>query len=175
MRTVELEVPTGVRGAIVDLTAECARFVAGEGDGLLAVFVPHATAGLALIELGAGTEADLQAALDRLLPRDGRYTHRHGPVGHGADHVIPALLTPSIVVPVVDGRPTLGTWQSIALVDRNPDKPSRMGYAMAYRHAAGYFRVPSTYMQAIMYSRVERGIQFPIFVAPSGYHGPLPS
>jgi len=110
---------------LVDLTGECARFVAGEGDGLLTVFVPHATAGLLIMELGAGSDDDLLAALDRLLPRDNRYTHSHGSPGHGADHVLPLLAPPSISVPVADGQLQLGTWQSIALLDTNVDNPRR--------------------------------------------------
>lgn len=112
--------------SVVDLTSEVADFVAEQdGDGLLSVFVPHATAGLALIETGSGSEQDLAAALDRALPRDVRYAHQHGSPGHGADHVLPAFLSPSVVVPVVDGSMTLGTWQSIALVDMNRDNPER--------------------------------------------------
>ena len=94
-------------------------------DGLLTVFVPHATAGLVVVELGAGSEADLLAALERLLPHDDRWRHRHGSPGHGADHVLPLLAPPSLTVPVVDGRMTLGTWQSIALLDPNADNPRR--------------------------------------------------
>lgn len=112
--------------SIVDLTGEMGTFVAEqEGDGLLNIFVPHATAGLALIETGSGSEQDLAAALDRVLPRDVRYAHQHGSPGHGADHVLPAFLSPSVVVPVVEGSPALGTWQSIVLVDLNPDNPQR--------------------------------------------------
>ena len=125
MRTVELRVATGGQRAIHDLTAACAEFVAGEGDGLLNVWVPHATAGLVVIELGSGSEADLMASLDRLLPRDDRWVHAHGSRGHGADHVVPAFLSPSLTVPVVAGRLALGTWQSIALVDPNTDNPER--------------------------------------------------
>ena len=125
MKTTELHVRTGPDRSIVDLTDDCARFVAGEADGLLSVFVAHATAGLALIELGSGSEADLRSTLDRLLPRDDRYTHRHGPVGHGADHIVPAFVSPSLVLPVVGGRLALGTWQSVALLDPNAEKPIR--------------------------------------------------
>jgi secondary thiamine-phosphate synthase enzyme len=89
------------------------------------VFAQHATAGLALVELGAGTEVDVLRALDALLPRDDRWVHRHGARGHGADHVLPALVSPSLTIPVVGGRLALGTWQSIALVDPNPDNPVR--------------------------------------------------
>ena len=125
MKRTELQVATGGRRGLFDLTAECARFVAGEGDGLLTVFVPHATAGLVIMELGAGSEADLLAALDRLLPRDNRYAHSHGSPGHGADHVVPLLAPPSISVPVAGGELQLGTWQSVALLDTNVDNPRR--------------------------------------------------
>jgi secondary thiamine-phosphate synthase enzyme len=111
-----------------DLTAECASFAteaSGGGDGLLHVFVPHATAGVVAMELGAGTEQDLMAALDALLPRDDRWVHRHGSRGHGADHVLPLLVGPSLTVPVIGGRLALGTWQSVALVDPNPDNAER--------------------------------------------------
>jgi secondary thiamine-phosphate synthase enzyme len=124
METAELDIDMS-RRRIADLTDEVARFCAGRGDGLVSVFAPHATAGLALIETGAGSDADLVDALDRLLPRDDRYRHRHGSPGHGADHVLPALVAPSLVVPVRDGRPWLGTWQSIVLVDPNVDNPRR--------------------------------------------------
>jgi len=120
-----LLVRTGSRRGVFDLTGACERFVAGEGDGLLSVFVPHATAGVVIMELGAGSDADLEAALDRLLPRDDRYRHRHGSPGHGADHVLPLLVPPSITVPVVDGRLALGTWQSITLLDPNADNEER--------------------------------------------------
>jgi secondary thiamine-phosphate synthase enzyme len=125
MRSAEFTVHTGERECIVDLTGHAADFVSGLGDGLLTVFVPHATAGLAILELGSGSDIDLLEALGRLLPVDGNYRHRHGAEGHGRSHVMPALIAPSVVVPVVDGRPTLGTWQSLALVDLNIDNPSR--------------------------------------------------
>ena len=127
METRELTIETGHEAALVDLTGECARFLADVGaqDGLLTVFVPHATAGVVVVELGAGTEPDIVAALDRLLPRDARWRHAHGSPGHGADHVLPLLASPSLVVPVIDGRPALGTWQSIALLDPNRDNPRR--------------------------------------------------
>jgi secondary thiamine-phosphate synthase enzyme len=102
-----------------------ADFCAGRGDGLAHVFVPHATAGLALIEVGAGSEHDLEEALRRILPRDDRYRHRHGSPGHGSDHVVPAFLSPSVSVPVLGGAPQLGTWQSLVLVDTNVDNPRR--------------------------------------------------
>jgi secondary thiamine-phosphate synthase enzyme len=123
-----LSVRTGPSRGLHDLTPACEQFVgeaAGGGDGLLNVFVPHATAGLVVIELGSGSEDDLMSALDRLLPRDDRWRHRHGSPGHGADHVVSLLAPPSLTVPVVDGRLGLGTWQSIALLDPNPDNPTR--------------------------------------------------
>jgi secondary thiamine-phosphate synthase enzyme len=95
------------------------------GDGLVHVFVPHATAGVALMELGSGSEPDLAELLGRLLPRDDRYRHRHGSPGHGADHLLPVLVSPSLSIPVEDGRPLLGTWQSVVLVDLNRDNPER--------------------------------------------------
>ena len=111
---------------VLDLTAELRRFAAsGGGDGLVNVFVPHATAGVALVETGSGTEGDLLDALERLLPRDDRYRHSHGSRGHGGDHVMPAFVAPSLSIPVVDGAPALGTWQSLVLVDTNVDNPRR--------------------------------------------------
>jgi secondary thiamine-phosphate synthase enzyme len=121
----QLEIDTGGRRGLFDLTAQCADFVAGEGDGLLVVFAPHATCALVVIELGAGSDSDAMATLDRLLPRDDRWQHRHGSAGHGADHVLPLLASPSLSVPVSDGQLDLGTWQSIALVDPNPDNRRR--------------------------------------------------
>jgi secondary thiamine-phosphate synthase enzyme len=119
------ELDTGGR-RIIDVTDRCARFAAEQGgDGLLHVFLPHATAGLALIETGAGSDADLADHLDVLLPRDDRWRHRHGSAGHGADHVLPALISPSLTVPVDDGLLALGTWQSIVVVDTNEDNPRR--------------------------------------------------
>jgi secondary thiamine-phosphate synthase enzyme len=125
MKTLELSITTGNRSGLFDLTGECAQFVDGEGDGLLNVFVPHATCGLVVMELGAGSDADLVEALGRLLPRDDRWVHGHGSRGHGADHVVPAFAAPSINVPVVGGRLALGTWQSIALLDTNLDNQRR--------------------------------------------------
>lgn len=119
-----IEVRTGTR-RVTDLTGEAGRFVAGRGDGLLHLFVPHATAGLAIFELGAGSERDLDELLDRVFPRDDRYVHRHGSPGHGADHVVPVFVSPSLSVPVLGGGLALGTWQSIALVDTNVDNPDR--------------------------------------------------
>ena len=127
MRTRELSLHTGSEPSLTDLTGACAGFLAevGAGDGLLSVFVPHATAGVVVVELGAGSEEDVRAALERLLPHDDRWRHRHGSLGHGADHVLPLLVSPSLTVPVVAGRMTLGTWQSIALLDPNADNSRR--------------------------------------------------
>jgi secondary thiamine-phosphate synthase enzyme len=119
-----IEVDTA-RRRIVDLTAEMRAFCRGRGDGLCNVFVPHATAGVAVIETGAGSDDDLVDTLERLLPRDDRYRHSHGSRGHGADHVLPGLVSPSVTLPVQDGRPLLGTWQSVVLVDLNRDNPQR--------------------------------------------------
>jgi secondary thiamine-phosphate synthase enzyme len=124
MRTTEIEVDTSVR-RLVDLTADLARFCAGQGDGLVNVLAPHATAGLAVMETGAGSEGDLLGALERLLPRDDRYDHAHGSPGHGADHVLPAVVSPSVTLPVLDGHVAFGTWQSLVLVDLNADNPRR--------------------------------------------------
>ncbi len=125
MITRDLDVDTS-RTRVLDVTDAVARFCreAG-GDGLLDVFVPHATAGVALMETGSGSEGDLVAALERLLPRDDRYTHAHGSAGHGADHLLPALVAPSVVIPVQDGRMRLGTWQRVVVVDLNRDNPRR--------------------------------------------------
>ena len=122
---MELTVRTGSRRGLFDLTGACERFVAGTGDGLLHVFVPHATAGIVLIELGSGSEDDLLVTLDRLLPRDDRWRHRHGSPGHGADHLVSLVAPPYATVPVLGGRLALGTWQSIALLDTNVDNPTR--------------------------------------------------
>jgi secondary thiamine-phosphate synthase enzyme len=125
MRSQTISVRTGERPSVHDLTGECERFVESAGDGLLSVFVPHATAGLAIIETGAGSDSDLLGTLDELLPTDDRWRHRHGSPGHGRDHVLPAVVAPSIVVPVLEGRMQLGTWQSVCLVDTNPDNEMR--------------------------------------------------
>jgi secondary thiamine-phosphate synthase enzyme len=125
MKTTELSIRTGSEPSLTDLTSACVRFVEGEGDGLLSIFVPHATAGVVIVELGAGSDVDMLEALDRLLPRDDRWVHRHGSPGHGADHVLPLLASPSLTVPVVDGTLALGTWQSVALLDPNVDNPTR--------------------------------------------------
>lgn len=124
MDTVELRVETG-SSLVTDLTGDIAAFCRGKGDGLLSVFVPHATAGVALIETGSGTEDDLAETIDRVWPRDVRYTHAHGSRGHGRDHVLPAFVSPSLVLPLLDGRPALGTWQSVVVVDSNVDNRVR--------------------------------------------------
>jgi secondary thiamine-phosphate synthase enzyme len=119
-----IEIDTA-RRRIVDLTDEVRSFCAGHKDGLCNVFVPHATAGVAIIETGAGSDDDLVDTLERLLPRDDRYQHSHGSPGHGADHVLPGLVAPSLTVPVQGGQPLLGTWQSVVLVDLNRDNSRR--------------------------------------------------
>ena len=124
MKTTELSLNTAGR-KLIDLTDEVESFCRAAGDGLVHVFAPHATAGLALIETGAGSEDDFEDLLDRLLPRDDRYRHAHGSPGHGADHLLPAIVSPSLVLPVVDGRVALGTWQHVVLVDLNDDNPRR--------------------------------------------------
>lgn len=116
---------TGRTERVLDITGEASRFCAGRGDGLLHVFVPHATAGIAILETGAGSDDDLLAALADLLPADDRWQHRHGSPGHGRSHVMPGLIPPYATVPVQAGRLLLGTWQSICLVDLNLDNPER--------------------------------------------------
>ncbi len=128
MRSDTFAVHTGGSDTVVDLTDRCARFAreaAGDGDGLLHVFVPHATAGVAVLETGAGSDEDLLAALADLLPADDRWRHRHGTPGHGRSHVLPALVPPYATVPVLAGELALGTWQSICLVDLNVDNADR--------------------------------------------------
>jgi secondary thiamine-phosphate synthase enzyme len=125
MRSDTIQIDTDGRPAVRDITADCGRFLRGAGDGLLSVFVPHATAGLAVIETGAGSEADLISLLDRLAPKDFGWGHGHGSAGHGRDHVLPALVSPSLTLPVIAGTLQLGTWQSICLVDTNVDNPRR--------------------------------------------------
>ncbi|MGK8502817.1 secondary thiamine-phosphate synthase enzyme YjbQ [Nocardia asiatica] len=126
MKSTLLEVRTGHSEVVQDITPQCAAFVrSAGGDGLLHVFVPHATAGIAIMELGARSDDDLLAALRDLLPADDRWRHAHGSRGHGRSHVMPALIAPYATVPVLDGRLALGTWQSIALVDLNVDNPDR--------------------------------------------------
>lgn len=125
MRRVEFHVDTaGTR--VVDLTDRVEAFAGDAGeDGLVHVFVPHATAGIALMETGSGSEADLEATLERLLPRDDRYQHRHGSVGHGGDHLLPVFVSPSLMLPVIGGRLSLGTWQRVVLVDPNRENDVR--------------------------------------------------
>ena len=125
METHTFTVETGHSRGTFDITGEVSAFVSGKGDGLVSVFVPHATAGVAIIEAGAGSDADLMDSIDAILPRDDRYRHRHGAEGHGADHVMPAFVAPSVTIPVEDGRLALGTWQSVLLVDPNLDNPRR--------------------------------------------------
>lgn len=126
MKSAEIVIRTGNRATTVDITAEAAEFCRNEGDGLLHVFAPHATAGLALFETGAGTESDVLGAIDELLPAEpGRWRHEHGTPGHGRDHVLPAFISPSLTIPVERGRMVLGTWQSVVLVDTNVDNPTR--------------------------------------------------
>ena len=124
MDTIELTVRSG-RALVTDLTGEIRQFCSGKGDGLLNVFVPHATAGLAVMETGSGSESDLAGLIDRVLPGDDIYDHRHGSRGHGRDHVLPAVVAPSLSVPVIEGVPAFGTWQSLVLVDSNVDNPER--------------------------------------------------
>jgi secondary thiamine-phosphate synthase enzyme len=128
MESEIIRVRTGTRDTVADITGECAEFArsaSGGGDGLLHVFVPHATAGIALIEVGSGSDADLLSALASLLPADDRWRHAHGSRGHGRSHVMPALVAPYATIPVIGGRLALGTWQSITLVDVNADNPDR--------------------------------------------------
>jgi secondary thiamine-phosphate synthase enzyme len=126
MNTEVFSLSTGDR-RVVDITARVDEFVArvGGSDGLVNVFAPHATAGIALVETGSGTEEDLASTIERLLPRDDIYVHRHGSKGHGGDHVLPAFIAPSLSIPVIDGRLALGTWQSVVFVDPNQDNPER--------------------------------------------------
>ena len=124
MHSIDLHVDTSQRRT-VDLTDQVRGFCRDQRDGLLSVFVPHATAGVALIEMGSGSEQDLEDVLNDLLPRDRIYQHRHGSAGHGADHLLPAIVSPSITIPVDGGVPALGQWQRVVLVDLNPDNPRR--------------------------------------------------
>lgn len=125
MDSTVITVRTGARPSVTDLTEQASTFVKGRGDGLLHVFVPHATAGLAIIETGAGSDDDLLTALDEVLPTDDRWQHRHGSRGHGRDHVLPAFVAPYATLPVINGRIALGTWQSVCLVDTNGDNRER--------------------------------------------------
>jgi secondary thiamine-phosphate synthase enzyme len=125
MRSEVITVRTGNRPVVRDITAEAAKFVESEEDGILNVFVPHATAGIAIIETGAGSDEDLLTAIDELLPTQDKWRHRHGSKGHGRDHVLPAWIPPYASLPVIGGRIALGTWQSVCLVDTNGDNPER--------------------------------------------------
>ncbi len=125
MWTSQFEVTTGNRAAVVDITERVNQELGGRGDGLLNVFLPHATCGLALIETGSGSERDLLARLQAILPPDAPFVHRHGTAGHGRDHLLPALLAPSLTLPVLNSRLDLGVWQSLVLVDTNVDNPVR--------------------------------------------------
>jgi len=126
MDSITLTIETGSQPRVRDLTAQIDGFTAGRGSGLVSVFVPHATAGLAIIEVGAGSDHDLLTAIGDLLPAErGRWRHEHGSPGHGRDHVLPAFIAPSLVIPVEDGRCRLGTWQSVVLVDTNVDNRVR--------------------------------------------------
>lgn len=125
MKTEVISLDTG-SNRVTDVTREVRRFAAdATGDGLVNVFAPHATAGLALMETGSGSEEDLDGVLERLLPRDDRYAHTHGSPGHGADHLLPVFVSPSLTIPVVGGDLQLGTWQSVVLIDTNRDNPRR--------------------------------------------------
>jgi secondary thiamine-phosphate synthase enzyme len=125
MRTTEIQIDTeGKR--VVDVTALVRRFVAeGNESGLVNVFLPHATAGLGLMETGSGSEEDLEELMDRMLPRDDRYVHRLGSRGHGGDHLLPMLVSPSLTLPVEDGELAIGTWQSVVVVDPNLENNRR--------------------------------------------------
>jgi secondary thiamine-phosphate synthase enzyme len=124
MESLEIAVESG-NELVTGITDQLERFCAGRGDGLVSVFVPHATAGVALMETGSGSESDLAAAVDGLLPRGRRYSHHHGSVGHGRDHVLPCFIAPSMTIPVRDGEPLLGIWQRLVLIDSNGDNPLR--------------------------------------------------
>lgn len=126
METTEISLDTGHQKTTVDITSQVASFCADKGDGLLSIFVPHATAGIGIFETGAGSETDVMESIDRLLPADpSMWRHEHGTPGHGRDHVLPVFISPSVTIPVENGRPVLGTWQSIVLIDTNMDNPSR--------------------------------------------------
>lgn len=126
MQSTEISLSTGNQTNTADITSEVADFCRDKGNGLVSVFLPHATAGVALFETGAGTESDVLAAIDDLLPAEqGRWRHQHGSPGHGRDHVLPAFISPSLTIPVENGQMTLGTWQSIVVIDTNVDNPNR--------------------------------------------------
>lgn len=128
MKTASISIETGHERRIVDLTGDVRAFVAetaGAGNGLVNISLPHATAGLVVMELGSGSEQDLLDRIDAMFPRDDRYLHSHGSEGHGVDHILPAFISPTLTLPVLAGRVSLGTWQSIALIDTNVDNPRR--------------------------------------------------
>ena len=126
MESTELSIQTGSDVTTVDITSDVAAFCEGKGDGLVSIFLPHATAGVALFETGAGSEADVLASIEELWPAQrGKWRHEHGSPGHGRDHVLPAFISPSLTIPVLGGRMQLGTWQSVVIVDTNIDNPSR--------------------------------------------------
>lgn len=125
MKTKRISLNTGREPAIVDITDEVERFVSGESDGLVNISLPHATAGLALMELGSGSEADLLERLEAIFPKNHSYRHSHGSQGHGRDHLLPALISPTLTLPVIEGRVGLGTWQRVAMIDINVDNPRR--------------------------------------------------
>jgi secondary thiamine-phosphate synthase enzyme len=125
MKTSRIRLDTGHTRSLIDLTHEVRSFVQEEGDGLVNISVPHATAGLVLMELGSGSDEDLWDRLDVLLPRDKRWVHSHGSPGHGGDHVLPAFISPTLTLPVIEGEVSLGVWQSVVLVDPNLDNPQR--------------------------------------------------
>ena len=124
MRSETFRISTRGR-RVIDLTDRVRTFARGSGDGLVHVFAPHATAGIALMETGSGSEEDLEDLLERIFPREDRYRHRHGSVGHGGDHLLPVFVSPSLTVPVVDGELQLGTWQSVVFVDPNHENDER--------------------------------------------------
>ena len=124
MDTIQIDIATGAT-LVSDLTSHLGRFCRHRGDGLVNAFVPHATAGVALMETGSGSEVDLEKTIHALLPRNGAYGHSHGSPGHGADHLLPVFVSPSVTIPVLDGVPALGTWQRLVLVDTNVDNPRR--------------------------------------------------
>lgn len=125
MKTKRLQITTGGERKVVDITSEIVEFVRGEGEGLVNVSLPHATAGIALMELGSGSEGDLWDRLEELLPTNDVYSHKHGAMGHGRDHLLPVFISPTLTLPVIAGKVSLGTWQSIALIDPNVDNPRR--------------------------------------------------
>lgn len=111
---------------VTDVTDQVDAFASRVGgDGLLHVFLPHATAGLALMETGSGSEPDMEELVARLLPRDTRYRHQHGSTGHGGDHLLPAFVSPSLILAIEAGRVVLGTWQRVVVIDPNRENNRR--------------------------------------------------